>query len=248
MQNEINKIKTIIDNKRREIEERNKKEMEKMRRFYNQKIIKNDLLKFGKEIEIYQNEIKSIENNNLYWVAWKNYQNLVFDPKNMKWRIIPICACMPSNKPENIIWINNCEKFIPKIYNFVKSLKGVRNAIISRMGTNTKLHVHRGWACVSNHILRCHLPIIIEEEKSGLIVFEEKQYHDVKKYIIFDDSMEHTGFNESKMDRYVLIIDIERPKNADKGVSRVEFTKGMTPDDVMKNFQKINKYYGNLKN
>jgi aspartyl/asparaginyl beta-hydroxylase (cupin superfamily) len=155
---------------------------------------------------------------------------------------------MPSNNSENMIWINNCENFIPKIYNFVKSLKGVRNAIISRMGTNTKLHMHRGWACVANHILRSHLPIIIEEGKSGLIVFGKKQYHDVKKYIIFDDSMVHTGFNESKKDRFVLIIDFERPKNADKGVSRVEFTKGMTPEDVMNNFHRINKYYGNLKN
>lgn len=247
MQNEINKIKKIIDDKRKEIEDRDNKEMEAQRRFYNQKIIKNDLLKFGKEIEKYQNEIKSIENNNLYWIAWKNYQNLVFDPKNMKWRIIPICACMPSNNPENMIWITNCEKFIPKIYNFVKSLKGVRNAIISRMGTNTKLHMHRGWACVSNHILRSHLPIIIEEEKSGLIVFGKKQYHDVKKYIIFDDSMVHSGFNESKKDRYVLIIDFERPKDADKGISRVEFTQGMTTEDVMVSFNKINKYYENLK-
>ena len=244
---EILKIKKIIEDKKKEIEDRNNKEMTKQRKFYNQKMLDVNVLSFGKDIKKYQREIKSIENNNLYWVAWKNYQNLIFDPKNMKWRIIPICACMPSNKKENIVWITNCKKFIPHIYNYVRSLKGVRSAIISRMGTNTKLHEHRGWACVSNHILRCHLPIIVENEKSGVIVFGEKQYHDTKKYIIFDDSIVHTGFNNSKKDRYVLIIDFVRPENADKGISRVEFTEGITFKNVTDNFNKINRYYGNLK-
>tara|TARA_B110001454_G_scaffold218392_2_gene246223 strand:+ start:3512 stop:4258 length:747 start_codon:yes stop_codon:yes gene_type:complete len=247
MEKEIEKIQKIIDDKRKEIERRNKKQMDNQKRFYNQKIIGNNLLNFGKEIEKYQNEIKTIENKNMFWISWEYYQNLIFDPKNMRWRIIPICSCLPTNKPENMIWITNCERFIPKIYNFVKSLKNVKSAVISRMGKNVKLHLHQGWECIANHILRSHLTIIVEENKSGLIVNNEKKYHNAKEYILFDDSINHTGFNESENDRYILIIDFKRPKEAMKGISKIQPQDGLDLEVVRQKFQKINKYYGNLK-
>ena len=245
MEKEIEKIQKIIDDKRKEIEERNKKQMDNQKRFYNQKNIGNNLLKFAKNIEIYQYEIKTIENINMFWINWEYYQDLILEPKNMKWRIIPICVCLPPNKPGNIMWIKNCERFIPKIYNFVKSLKNVRSAVISRMGKNVKLKDHQGWASISNHILRSHLPIIVESEKSGLIVNEEKVYHDEKKYIIFDDSINHTGFNESETDRFILIIDFQRPKEAMDGISKISGLLDLV--EVKKKFIKINNYYGNLK-
>jgi hypothetical protein len=244
---EEKKIKKIIDEKRKEINKRNKIEMDNQKRFYNQKIINNDLLKFGKEIEKYQDEIRTIENLNMFWISWEYYQNLIFDPKNMKWRIIPICSCLPSNELDKIIWITNCEKFIPKIYNFVRSLKGVRSAVISRMGKKVKLHVHQGWANIANHILRSQLPIIVEEKKSGLIVNNEKVYHNPKKYIIFDDSINHTGFNNSEIDRFILIIDFVRPKNIMKGISKIQPPKELDLEVVRGKFRKINEYYGNLK-
>jgi len=244
---EIQKLKNIMEIARKEIKEDKKKQMNNQKRFYNQKIIKNDLLKFSNEIEIYQNEIRTIENLNMFWISWEYYQNLIFDPKNMRWRIIPICSCLPTNKPENMIWITNCERFIPKIYNFVRSLKNVKSAVISRMGKNVKLHVHQGWECIANHILRCQLPIIVEKEKSGLIVNGELVYHNPKEYIIFDDSINHTGFNESENDRYILIIDFKRPKEAMKGISKIQPRDGLDLEVVRQKFQKINKYYGNLK-
>jgi hypothetical protein len=243
----MEEIKKIINKKRLEIEERNSKEMIKQIKFYDQKIIGNNLLNFGKEIEKYQAEILSIENKSIYWISWEYYKNLIFDPKNMKWRILPICACLPSNKIENMVWITNSEKIIPQIYKYVRSLKGVRSAVISRMGKNVKLHVHQGWECISNYILRCHLPIIVESNKSGLIVGDKLQYHDPKKYILFDDSIEHTGFNNSEKDRYILIIDFERPIKANKGISRIQISKGIYLNDITKKFELINKYYGNLK-
>jgi hypothetical protein len=242
---EFEKLCAIIDEKKKEIEKKNKIEMDNQKRFYNQKIIGNNLLKFAKDIEIYQYEIRTIEKFNMFWINWEYYQELILEPKDMKWRIIPICACAPSNKPENMMWITNCERFIPNIYNFVKSLKNVRSAIISRMGKNVKLKVHQGWADVANYILRCQLPIIVEKEKSGLIVNGELVYHNPKKYILFDDSMNHTGFNESEKDRFILIVDFKRPKEAMKGISKI--TIDFDLDELKEKFIKINNYYGNLK-
>jgi len=250
IEKEKEKVKNIIEKVRLEIEEKNKKQMDNQKRFYNQKIIKNDLLKFRKELITYQNEIRIIQNPrcNIFWISWKYYQNLIFDPKNMRWRIIPICSCLPTNEPENMIWITNCERFIPKIYNFVKSLKNVKSAVISRMGKKVKLHVHQGWECIANHILRCHIPIIVEENKSGLIVNNQKKFHKTNgEYILFDDSINHTGFNESENDRYILIVDFQRPKEAMSGISKVQPPDGLDLEVVRQKFKKINEYYGNLK-
>ena len=142
--------------------------------------------------------------------------------KDMEWKIIPICYCIPSDDPKNMIWVESVEKFIPIIYKFVKSLNNVRTALISKMGKNVKLDNHQGWKCISNHVLRCHFPILVEQNKSGVIVSNHKKYHVLGDYILFDDSLIHCGFNESDDERYILIVDFKRPSTVDKGSSDIE--------------------------
>ena len=135
--------------------------------------------------------VNILDCNNKIWIDWPE-KNLY--GKNMEWKIVPICYCVPSDNINNLIWIDSVQKFIPTIYNFIKSLKNVKTALISRMGENVKLKYHQGWACVSNYVLRCHLPILVDENKSGVIVNMSKRYHVEGDYILFDDSLSHCGF------------------------------------------------------
>jgi len=185
--------------------------------FYNFKLTGNNLNNWKLNLNKFQTEIQNI--NPKLLINWPE-KNLY--KKLMEWKIIPICYTMPSNDIKYQIWINSVERFIPNIYNFIKSLKNVRTALISKMGKNVLLKKHRGWADVANHVLRCHLPIIIEENKSGIIVSDIKKYHKLGDAILFDDSLLHTGYNESDKDRYILIIDFVRPKNVPKGVSNIK--------------------------
>ena len=70
--------------------------------------------------------------------------------------------------------------------------------------------------------MRCHLPIIVEKEKSGVVVRDTGIHHIEKDYVLFDDSIEHYGFNESSDTRCVLIIDFKRPENIQSGISNIE--------------------------
>lgn len=207
--------------------------------FYNPEIIKQDFSEWFKNIKEYQEEINNC--NKKIWINWpqKNLYTKV-------WKVIPICTCVPSDDINNMMWIDNVEKFLPKIYKFVKSLKNIRSASISLIGENHTLKYHQGWACVANHVLRCHLPIMIKENKSGVVVEKEKRFHKMNECILFDDSHNHYGFNLDTEERCVLIIDFERPKEAKRGISELNDNDGEV--FRMKNsFNIINNVYDKLK-
>ena len=41
------------------------------------------------------------------------------------------------------------------------------------MGESTILADHRGWADLSNYVLRCHLPLQVEKDSSGVLCCNE---------------------------------------------------------------------------
>lgn len=186
------------------------------KQFYQLDITGNTLDDYKTKIQEFREEILSV--NPRVWINWPEKD---LYEKDMIWKVIPICFCLPSDDEKNIKWLG-VDKFLPQIVNFVKNIKGVRTAIISKLGKNTKIIYHQGWAPIANHVLRCHFPLIVEEHKSGVVVEEHTQYHKVGDYILFDDSLMHYGFNYSDDERYVLIVDIARPDNIAKGSSTIE--------------------------
>ena len=209
--------------------------------FYDFKLTGNNLDVWKICLPYFQKEITNINPKTL--INWPEKD--LYD-KEMTWKIIPICYTVPSDDINKQIWINSAKKFIPKIYKFVKSLKNVRTALISKMGKNVSLKPHQGWEDVANHVLRCHLPIIIENGKSGVIVSGTRKNHVLGDVILFDDSLIHSGFNESNKDRYILIIDFKRPKHIPKGTSKIKSSKQLLK---LASFYKIiNNVYNNLPN
>lgn len=182
-----------------------------------------------------------LECNEKIWIDWPE-KGLYSE--GMEWKIVPICYCVPSDNIDNMIWLDSVYKFIPTIYNFVKSLKNVRTALISRMSKNVKLKYHQGWACVANHVLRCHLPILVENNTSGVVVDIYPKHHREGDYILFDDSIRHYGFNNSNFTRYVLIIDFKRPSNIQKGISNVSASDELTK--LCSLYNVVNKLYDSL--
>ena len=88
------------------------------------------------------------------------------------------------------------------------------------------LGARQGWGALSNYVLRCHIPLIIPgEETCGMIVRDETKYHQEGEIIVFDDSLEHSAFNDSKANRWVLIIDIARPPGWPLGEAEGEATE-----------------------
>ena len=66
----------------------------------------------------------------------------------------------------------------------------------------------------SNHVIRCHIPLIVEENSSGVWCMGKVQFHKLQpkpQILVFDDSKVHLGFNLSPNHyRCVLIVDVVR--------------------------------------
>ena len=85
------------------------------------------------------------------------------------------------------------------------------------------LNVHKGWEEQSNGILRCQLAITLPSEGACRVwVNGATQNHAEGKFIVFDDSRDHTACCEdapTKQERIVLIIDMSRPSSVPKGIA-----------------------------
>jgi beta-hydroxylase len=186
-------------------------------KFYDYNIICPEL----KKIENF-NIIEEVKNNisqKEYWIDWPEIN--LYESKNIdgSWKIIPFYGFNT--------WCNrNCKKF-PNITKFLKKIKNLKIASLSKIGPKTKLIPHYGYASYSNNILRCHYGLILPKNTNDSYIsvqdnkFDkaEIQSHKLYDWIIFDDSKLHYAVNNSNEERIVLIIDIERPINIKKGVS-----------------------------
>jgi aspartyl/asparaginyl beta-hydroxylase (cupin superfamily) len=94
----------------------------------------------------------------------------------------------------------------------------------------------QGWAALANHVLRCHLPLVVpgsgcEEtgepgaEFCGIVVDGETTFHTEGELIVFDDSKKHYAFNRHPThSRVVLIFDIARPEELPLGCAQGPMT------------------------
>ena len=188
------------------------------------------LNKIYDNLDIYKSEINKLTNEK--WIDWVEKDLYKTNTKDGDWKIIPFYGFN--------IWVDdNCTK-CPKLTKFLKSIPNLKTATLSKMGPDTILSEHRGWANLSNFVLRCHFGLDIpdncfisvgnyEKDKPEIpenIVREVKKYKQ-DKWLIFDDSKFHYTWNKSKKNknRIVLLIDIERPPNIQKGTAVLGDTK-----------------------
>lgn len=80
---------------------------------------------------------------------------------------------------------------------------------VSKMRAHTHIDSHRG---PTNLRLRCHLGLDIPVGDCGIRVGHQKLTWNVGKCIIFDDFFEHEAWNNTDVDRIVLIVDIWHPE------------------------------------
>ncbi len=82
------------------------------------------------------------------------------------------------------------------------------NVMFSLLQPGARIDPHHG---AINARLICHLPLVIPGA-GALSVGGEARMWERGKLLIFDDSIEHTAWNDADRDRIVLIFDIWRPE------------------------------------
>jgi hypothetical protein len=164
----------------------------------------------------------------------------LYDGKGEDWKVVPFVHTFPGDDPTKSIWMEKFCLTCPKTVEMLKNIPGIRTALLSRMGPQTRLSAHRGWSDLANHVLRCHLSLDIPGEKGdhtcGLWVRGEKRYHANGEIICFDDSKLHKAFNNHKTERRsVLIFDLYRPDHLPRGTARKGHTDQL--DDFINYFR-----------
>lgn len=84
---------------------------------------------------------------------------------------------------------------------------GPSEIFVSVLAPHTQIPAHHG---VSNAILTVHLPIAVPDG-CGLEVHDETREPEEGKLLVFDDSWEHSAWNNSSEQRVVLIFEIWHP-------------------------------------
>ncbi len=174
----------------------------------------------------YKKEVNNIVNNK-NWFNWVEKDLYEGNTKTSDWKILPFYGFN--------IWVkDNCD-LCPELTKFIKSIPGLKTAILSKMGPDTVLTEHRGWGHHSNKVLRCHFGFDIPNncfvsvgDYEGNKIKREVKQHEQDKWLIFDDSKFHFTYNKSNKNRIVLIIDIDRPNNVKEGTSKAGDTKELT--------------------
>lgn len=83
--------------------------------------------------------------------------------------------------------------------------------LFSMLRPGARIPPHTG---STNVRLICHLPLIVPPD-CGFRVGNEVREWQVGKLLIFDDTIEHEAWNNSREDRIILIFDIWRPELSD---------------------------------
>ena len=100
-------------------------------------------------------------------------------------------------------------RICPKTAALIYSIPEILSCDYSYLNEHTHVQPHKGY---SRMVLRCHLPLIVPDEKlCGLRVGDQIRHWKEGELMIFDDSFEHEAWNKTDKKRVVLMFDIPNP-------------------------------------
>lgn len=115
------------------------------------------------------------------------------------WTVFPFLHTFPALDLSKKSYVESTCEYCPKTAALLERIPNIRTALFSRLGSGTKLNPHTGWEDLANHVLRCHVSLVVPAgQHCGLLVDGEEQCHEEGNIIVFDDSKIHLAFNRSR--------------------------------------------------
>jgi len=139
--------------------------------------------------------------------SFVSYFNNTFSNKESQWKFIPL-------RMWGVEYSKNAASF-PFTKSLIEEIPFVASASFSKLEPETKIKKHTG---DSNIMYRVHIPLIVPGSlpECGFKVLDESVSWELGSAFAFCDAFEHEAWNNTKMDRVVLILDIIRPEFHDK--------------------------------
>jgi len=168
------------------------------------------------KVEVINLELAEIADGSARWHDWP--ETSLYRGAGESWKVIPFCYTFPADTGVTQ-WVESSCNILPRTSSILRELPGLRTALLSKMGPNTSLTPHDGWREISNHVLRCHLPLKLPGRcVSGVSVGDVVRFHEEGDFLCFDDALVHSGFNRHPTAaRTVLIFDLVRPAGVPLG-------------------------------
>ena len=184
-----------------------------------------------------QTELQHLLSRGISWPAWPEPELLPppipTAPSQPTWTILPFCHTFPATPPTPTTWLSSAAA-CPFTLSLLQQIPHLKTALFSRLAPHTTLTPHRGWADLANHVLRCHIGLVVPP-KCGVVCGGETTLHETGSVTIFDDSKLHHAFNDSEEERFVLIFDLLRPEGVPKGTVDGGHTKEL--NDLIDRFK-----------
>ncbi|WP_299407116.1 aspartyl/asparaginyl beta-hydroxylase domain-containing protein [Acaryochloris sp. IP29b_bin.148] len=141
-----------------------------------------------------------------YQEALPNFEELVeYDAdltKDTQWKMFAFYAY--GIKAEK-----NCDR-CPETTRLIEQIPGLKTAFFSILLPHQRIPPHRG---PYNGVLRYHLGLMVPEaiDQCGIRVGKDIRHWQEGQSLVFDDSFEHTAWNDTDNVRVVLFLDVVRP-------------------------------------
>jgi len=119
-------------------------------------------------------------------------------------------------------------KLCPLTAKLLEGIPNVSLAGFSLLQAQTHIKPHIGWA---KSVYRLHLGLVVPPG-CALRVADETRHWEEGKCLVFDDTVEHEAWNNSKECRGTLMLDFARP-----GIT--EFSRDSVPEDVRRYAEKL---------
>ena len=149
-------------------------------------------------LEEFQPWINDIDKGEL-----KPYYNdeIQFPPQ--KWKTIGLMFWGKKNKKN---W-----NLFPKTTKLMSTIPGLVGVSLSLLEAGAEIKPHGG---ETNGIIRCHLGLKIPESlpNCGFKVLEEQRSWQDGELIMFTDAHQHTAWNKTNENRFILLFDIIKPE------------------------------------
>jgi hypothetical protein len=128
------------------------------------------------------------------WTPWPESH---FSKKGaIDWTVFPFLHTFPALDVSKKTYVDTTCAYCPKTVALLKQIPNIRTALFSRLGSGTKLNPHTGWEDLANHVLRCHVSLVVPPKQCcGLCVEGVERFHEEGNIIVFDDSKTHVAFN-----------------------------------------------------
>ena len=127
-------------------------------------------------------------------------KNLVTQAKS--WKTFPLMAW-------GITMQDNCNK-CPQTISLLRQIPGMVSASFNLLEAHSRIKPHNG---DTNAIARCHLGLYVPEglPHCGFRVRGEDKAWQDGKLLLFCDAHEHTAWNDTNQNRYILLFDVILP-------------------------------------